>query len=187
MPALCSDERLWLWIIAGGAGALFALMQIPLGPNILAWFIRPERPPEPRHPALWAVMALAGLTAIVGTAVASTAPARACVAVSIPAMDCAPQGEGQALQGEYVQLQNDGRSPLALRDWTLCDLDGKHCYTFADFTLSSGASVKVWSGAGADTSTDLYWAQKQPVWNNTGDVARLRDPAGGAIVEQPCP
>lgn len=187
MPALCSDERLWLFVIAGVAGALFALMQIPLGPNILAWFIRPEKPPEPRHPALWAVMALAGLTAIVGTAVASTAPARSCVAVSIPALDCAPQGEGQALQGEYVQLQNDGRTSLAMKDWTLCDLDGIHCFVFADFTLASGASVKVWSGTGVDTASDLYWAQKQSVWNNAGDVAILKDPEGRTIIEKACP
>jgi len=187
MPALCAGERLWLWIITGVSGALFAFLLSLVGPNLLAYFNRTEPAAPRRHPLVWTFFGLAGIASIVGAAFASSAPSQSCVAVSIPALVCAPQGEDQAVAGEFVQLRNDGRAALPLEGWKLCDLDDNHCYEFGAVTLARSASLTVWSGGGSDTSTDLYWNHPQPIWNNDGDVAALRDTSGELIAERPCP
>jgi len=64
--------------------------------------------------------------------------------------------------------------------WTLADASGA-TYRFPEFTLAPGAEVRVWVRAGADTATDLYWGRSQPVWNNSGDTAVLRDAAGAEV------
>ena len=39
----------------------------------------------------------------------------------------------------------------------------------------------MWVKSGTDTATDLYWGRGNPVWNNDGDVAVLRDAGGGEM------
>lgn len=84
---------------------------------------------------------------------------------------------GDDLAGEYVLLQNTGRLAVDMTGWTLRDEAGA-VFTFPGFTLASGASVRVWVKAGANSATDLYWGRNGAVWNNGGDTATLRD-AGG--------
>ena len=54
-------------------------------------------------------------------------------------------------------------------------------YVFPEFRLAPGASVKVHTGRGADSVTDLYWGRRGAVWNNKGDTAYLHDSAGNLI------
>lgn len=185
MPALCADERLWLWILTGATGALFAFLLSLVGPNLLRRFSQSEPPTTRRHPVVWVLFGLAGVTSIVGAAFASSAPSRACGAVSIPVIECAPEDE--PLRGEYVQLRNDGRAPVALEGWTLCDLDDNHCFAFGEVTLGRGVSVTVWSGSGSDSNSNLHWNSPQPIWNNDGDVATVRDAEGEVVAEKTCP
>ena len=87
---------------------------------------------------------------------------------------------GDDVQGEYVRIQNQGAAAANMTNWTLWDL-ANHCYTFPTFWLKAGSTVRVWTKAGSNTGTDLYWGRGSAVWNNTGDTAYLRD-QGGALV-----
>jgi hypothetical protein len=103
--------------------------------------------------------------------------------VNITFIDYDPPGDD--VQGEYVQIANSGGTAASMTNWTLRD-NANHVFTFPTFTLNPGASVKVWTKAGTNTSTDLYWGSGAAIWNNTGgDCAYLRD-AGGTPVDTYC-
>lgn len=88
---------------------------------------------------------------------------------------------GDDVQGEYVRIENKGGSSAVLTGWTLSDNDS-HVYNFpGGFTLAPGAAVLVWVKSGANNATNLYWGSAQAFWNNTGDVAYLRN--GAALVD----
>lgn len=79
------------------------------------------------------------------------------------------------LNQEYVELRNDTPQPQDLSNWTLRDMS-RHQFVFPEGTvLTSSATLRVWSGQGVDTVTDLYWDRQAPVWNNLGDTASLFD------------
>jgi len=82
--------------------------------------------------------------------------------------------EGNDLETEYVEIKNEGDSSVDMTDWKLRD-ENQNVYTFPDFSLKKGATVKVWTKAGTDTSSNLYWGLTEPVWNNKSDCAYLRD------------
>jgi len=83
-----------------------------------------------------------------------------------------------APNGEWVELTNEGDAPVDLSGYTLKD-EGLHLYTFGAVVLAPGATVRVYSGRGTDTATELHWGLAgEEVWDNDGDTAYLRDPAG---------
>ncbi len=43
--------------------------------------------------------------------------------------------------------------------------------------------MRLRSGAGTDTASDLYWGRGQAVWNNGGDTVYLYDAAWGLVDE----
>jgi hypothetical protein len=79
-----------------------------------------------------------------------------------------------------LRLRNAGQEGIALKGWTLRDEAGA-IYTFPTFMLAVGTEVHVWVKAGADDGANLYWGRTQPVWNNTGDTATLRDVSGAEV------
>ncbi len=82
---------------------------------------------------------------------------------------------GDTLNDEYVDVTNDGSSILDMSGFALEDAAGND-YVFPDsFGLGAGETVRVHTGSGTDTGTDLYWGQGIPVWNNDGDTARVFD------------
>ncbi|MDP2032237.1 MAG: lamin tail domain-containing protein [Polaromonas sp.] len=87
---------------------------------------------------------------------------------------------GQDLQAEHVLLHNASDLAIELGGWTLHDAArSTHVYTFATGRpLAAGATLRLWSGRGSDDADNLHWGRRQAVWNNTGDVAVLRDAAG---------
>jgi len=54
-----------------------------------------------------------------------------------------------------------------------------------DFSLKAGAKAKIRTGIGNDTSADLFWNKKTPIWNNSGDVATLMDASGNIVSRYP--
>jgi len=95
----------------------------------------------------------------------------------------APSPERDNLVEEWVEIANLGQEEIALDGWTLGD-EQNHIYTFPDgFFLPPGASVKIRSGKGQDGAADLYWNSSMPIWNNSGDIATLRD-ASGELVDR---
>jgi hypothetical protein len=76
---------------------------------------------------------------------------------------------------EFVEIQNIDIDPLeSMGGWTLRD-ENANVYTFPTFSLMANDSVKVWTKAGQDWPWDLYWGMNEPVWNDHGDCAYLRD------------
>jgi hypothetical protein len=53
-----------------------------------------------------------------------------------------------------------------------------HVFKFATFKLKPGEVVKVHTGKGLNSSTDLYWRSSSYIWNNDGDTATLKKKSG---------
>jgi hypothetical protein len=59
--------------------------------------------------------------------------------------------------------------------------------TFPTFTLGAGGRVKLHTGSGPNSATDLYWGQGGHVWNNTGtENAYLLNSAGAEVTSKRC-
>jgi hypothetical protein len=87
---------------------------------------------------------------------------------------------GPEPQGEYVLIQNDRAAPVSLASWALFDA-AQHAYSFPALVVVPGGTVRVWTGTGTNDAENLYWGRRQAVWNNTGDIAILRDAAGNEV------
>ena len=85
-------------------------------------------------------------------------------------------GSNYSLNAEWIRITNYRSTDRVLTDWTIRDKTG-YVFTFPTFTLKAGASVRVHTGSGTDSKTDLYWGRTWYVWNNTGDKAYLRTPS----------
>jgi hypothetical protein len=79
------------------------------------------------------------------------------------------------LDQEIVEIRNVSAYDVDLSQWELSDR-ANHRYLFPDgFVLQAGSAVKVHTGKGVDSGTDLYMNRGAPIWNNEGDTAVLRD------------
>jgi micrococcal nuclease len=96
----------------------------------------------------------------------------------------APSPEKENLNGEWVEVSNNGTADANLTGWTLEDAQN-HTYTFPDFSLKAGAKVVIHTGVGTDTSADLFWNRNSSVWNNDGDLATLMDVSGNIVARYP--
>jgi len=82
---------------------------------------------------------------------------------------------GLDLGDEWVRLVNQDSSMMDLSGWFLRDRED-HTYPFPNgFKLIPDTSVRVHTGSGVDSPTDLYWGRDGGVWNNDGDTAYLWD------------
>ncbi len=88
---------------------------------------------------------------------------------------------GSDVEGEYVRINNGTSDAVDMTGWTLRDDGAKHTYTFPAFTLEAGAEVQIWTKAGDDDATNLYWANNRAIWNNTGDTGVLLDAEGNEV------
>jgi hypothetical protein len=77
------------------------------------------------------------------------------------------------LNGEWVQIKNLEGYEVDMSGWKLCDYGDRNVYHFAEFLLPSGGTVKVFSGCGDDSLSELYWRCGHHIWNNDGDTASL--------------
>ena len=89
-------------------------------------------------------------------------------------------GSNTSLNREWVKLVNHVRSAKNLTGWTVRDRDG-HVYKFGNFHLAPGQAVRVHTGRGTDTGTDVYWDADSYVWNNSGDKVILRSWSGAKV------
>ena len=114
----------------------------------------------------------------------ATAPRVAAANVSVNPDCCqfnSPGNDNNSKEEEYVCLKNSGGQAADMTGWYLRD-DYGWGYTFPQFTLAPGATVRVRTGCGTNSSTDLYWCKDETaVWNNDGDTVFLFD-AGGNLV-----
>ncbi|WP_406368309.1 lamin tail domain-containing protein [Streptomyces sp. NBC_00647] len=80
----------------------------------------------------------------------------------------------RSLNQEWVEITNTTRHSVNLDGWTLSDEDG-HTYTFDHYRLDRRATVRVHTGIGRDTRTDLFQDRRAYVWDNRSDTATLRN------------
>ena len=74
---------------------------------------------------------------------------------------------------EWVEVCNAGSASQGMSGWRIEDVAGNNYPFPSAFTLAAGACVKVRSGGGTDSATDLYWGRSQHVWNQDHDTAYL--------------
>jgi endonuclease YncB( thermonuclease family) len=95
----------------------------------------------------------------------------------------APGNDNDNKNEEYVCITNPGSAAIDISAWSVNDEYGWK-YTFPNFILDAGASLKLHTGCGTDTSLDLYWCRDETaIWNNGGDCAYLSDASGVRIHE----
>ena len=76
---------------------------------------------------------------------------------------------------EYISISNNNNVAVDLTDWFIKD-DGPNRYDFPEnYSIGSKKTIKVWTMAGTNTSTDLFWDSPVEVWNDSEDCAYLRD------------
>lgn len=82
-----------------------------------------------------------------------------------------------------MELTNTTRRSVNLAGWTLTDEDG-HTYTFDYYRLEGRATLRVHTGEGRDTRSDLYQDRRHYVWDNHSDTATLRNDRGRFIDDE---
>lgn len=98
--------------------------------------------------------------------------------VGISDMEPDPRGRDEHdLNGEWAEISNTGDAAASLVGVTLSD-ESNNVYRFGEITLAPGDRLRVHTGPGEDSARRLHWGRSQPVWNNAGDVAFLRDADG---------
>ncbi|CBG71346.1 putative secreted protein [Streptomyces scabiei 87.22] len=88
-------------------------------------------------------------------------------------------GSNRSLNREWVEITNNARRSVNLDGWTLKNEDGK-TYTFEDYRLEGRTTVRIHTGRGRDTDTDLYQDSRRYIWDNR-DTATLRNDRGRYI------
>ncbi len=94
----------------------------------------------------------------------------------------APGDDSQNANGEWVEVANQGDSPIDLSGWSMRDESSQHRFEFpAGFSLGPGKEVRVLSGCGDNTDSKLHWCAGDPIWSNRGDTAYLLDGSGNIV------
>lgn len=199
MSPICDGTRLILGSIAALGGIIFAGMTGALTNDIKhlyrRLFRRARNRASPRGTATetpglskilaWALLILGfSATVFLGSYVAAV-PSKTCVNLVISELVCNP--EGDELEGELVTVENLSGRKIDLNKWTLCDYQNKHCYEFKAIAIQPHSRLTLWTKAGEDSSTDLYFGEPQPIWTNAADSAYLYDVKKQLIYQSPCP
>ncbi|MFE7403166.1 lamin tail domain-containing protein [Streptomyces sp. NPDC057557] len=91
----------------------------------------------------------------------------------------------RSLNGEWAEVTNTGHRPVSLDGWTLSDRDGNR-YRFDDLRLAGRVTVRVHTGPGRDTRTDVYQNRRGDyIWSSYSDKASC--PAHGLRVPRTAP
>jgi hypothetical protein len=77
------------------------------------------------------------------------------------------------IASESITLQNNDAESIQLTGWTIKNNLGS-AYTFPVLTLYPGGIVRLHSGPGTDTASDLYWGLAATVWKS-GELVALSD------------
>jgi micrococcal nuclease len=98
-----------------------------------------------------------------------------------------PGDESQTPNQEWIEVVNTGPTPVDLTGWGVKDESASHRFAFPDgFRLRAGAVVRIHTGCGSASATDLFWCVSgSAVWNNDGDTAFLTDTRGNVADQRP--
>ncbi len=79
-----------------------------------------------------------------------------------------------------MEIRNTTRNAINRRGWTLRDRDGDR-YRFDNVRIGGRDTIRIYTGNGRDTRTDLFQDRRDYVWDNHGDTATLRDDRGRTV------
>lgn len=82
-----------------------------------------------------------------------------------------------------MEITNNTRRAVNLDGWTLQDEDGR-TYTVDDYRLRGRATVRIHTGQGRDTRTDLYQDRRHYVGDNHPGTATLCNDRGRFIDDE---
>ncbi len=145
-------------------------------------------PPTPQSATASAVPPSPTLVPPTSTPIPPTAAAPPAAPANVAVNpDCcqfdSPGNDNYSKEEEYVCLTNRGGQTADMTGWYLRD-DYGWGYTFPQFTLASGATVRVRTGCGTNSATDLYWCKDgTSIWNNDGDTVFLFDAGGNSVAQ----
>ena len=94
----------------------------------------------------------------------------------------APGNDHQNLNEEYICFTSQSDNPVDMTGWSV-NKKPDTWYTFPEFILSPGESIRLHSGSEMDTATDLYWGNAQAIWRNVHDTVYLYD-ADGKLMDE---
>jgi hypothetical protein len=86
----------------------------------------------------------------------------------------------RSLNREWVEVTNTARRSVTLDGWTLQDEDGR-TYTFDHYRLEGRSTVRIHTGNGRGTDSDLHQDRRHYIWDNRSDTATLRNDHGRFI------
>lgn len=89
-----------------------------------------------------------------------------------------PGNDRTNLTEEWVELVSRSQDDVDLSGWVLRDETTGHIFNLGPAVLGAGETLKVRTGNGSDTATDLYLNETFPVWSNTDETVLLIDPKG---------
>lgn len=92
-------------------------------------------------------------------------------------MENPPGPDEDRMEDEWVEVLNIGAEPIELDGWVLRDDTTSHRFPLPG-TLDGDAALRVRTGAGRSTPTDLYLDEQWPVWSNSNETVLLVDPSG---------
>jgi hypothetical protein len=81
---------------------------------------------------------------------------------------------------EYVEIENTGLTAVAMDRWTLSDEAGR-TFRWDQFTIQSGQKIRVYTNEVHRDTGGFSFSSSQPIWNNKGDIAYLRDGADNIV------
>lgn len=97
-------------------------------------------------------------------------------AVALGAIEHDPPGpDGDTLNGESIEIINEGTGTVDLTGWTLRDESSSNRLVLSS-TLNDRLIVR--TGCGSGDAQTVYWCSELPVWSNGGDTVLLLDPNG---------
>jgi len=120
--------------------------------------------------------AVVGTVALPASAADHSRHNRAEVQISAVQYDAPGRNDRSAhsLNKEWVELTNTTRHAVNLNGWTLSAERGA-TYTFRHYRLAPRATVRIHTGVGRDTRTDLFQDRRREVLDNHAGTAVLRD------------
>jgi len=89
--------------------------------------------------------------------------------------------EKNFLHEEWVVLKNTGNYTVNMTGWKIKNRNYKDSYTFPDFYLKAGSSVKIHTGKGWDTEEHLFMNRAASFWDNDIDIITVFDSEGKLI------
>src|SRR5438876_2831256 len=122
---------------------------------------------------------------VLGSVAVSAPPALAASKVRITAAyyDPNPGPDPDTNAGrnhEYIVIRNFRATKVALTGWILHDVPRAgtvNRFVFPKFVLGPGRVVRIHTGSGSNTRTDLYWGKTFYVWGDDSDTATLQNKA----------